>query len=213
MADDEAPCLAAPALSLPLRPCSPAATTVHVRASPATPLVQSASVRSRRWPHVGTGCWGPAHAHVRSAHPTDRLWVVSELDGPIVDQRHIVRRRLLHHDRVHGTNHFAGVEPAEVDVDAGNLERFTTRRGLPATGAREILDWCPKRASSTEHGPGTVRLIPAPRRDPLVPAPEVHLRRAPAQQWRGASCHRCLGDGPLPDVRRGAQPPAEVPAP
>jgi hypothetical protein len=101
------------------------------------------------------------YAHVRSAHPTDRLLVVSELDGPIVDQRHIVRRRLLDHDRVHGTNHFSGVEPAEVDVDAGNLERFITRQGLPATGAREILDWCPKRASSTEHGPGTVRPIPA----------------------------------------------------
>ncbi|HEY3014141.1 MAG TPA: hypothetical protein VGJ41_03465 [Nocardioides sp.] len=101
------------------------------------------------------------YAHVRSAHPTDRLLVVSELDGPIVDQRHIVRRRLLDYDRVHGTNHFSGVELAEVDVDAGNLERFITRQGLPATGAREILDWCPKRASSTEHGPGTVRPIPA----------------------------------------------------
>jgi len=86
--------------------------------------------------------------------------VVSELDGPIVDQRHIVRRRLLDYDRVHGTNHFSGVELAEVDVDAGNLERFITRQGLPATGAREILDWCRKRASSTEHGPDTVRPYP-----------------------------------------------------
>jgi phosphoglycolate phosphatase-like HAD superfamily hydrolase len=100
------------------------------------------------------------YAHVRSAHPTDRLLVVFEIGGPIVDQRHIVRRRLLDYDRVHGTNHFAGVEPAEVDVDAGNLERFITRQGLSATVAREILDWCRKRASSTEHGPGTVRPYP-----------------------------------------------------
>jgi len=86
--------------------------------------------------------------------------VVFQIDRPIVDQRHIVRRRLLDYDRVHGTTHFSDVEPAEVDVDAGNLERFITRQGLPATGTREILDWCRKRASSTEHGPGTVRPYP-----------------------------------------------------
>ncbi|HET6834943.1 MAG TPA: hypothetical protein VFH30_13805 [Acidimicrobiales bacterium] len=85
---------------------------------------------------------------------------MSEIDRPIVDQRHVVRRRLRDDDRVHGTNHFAGAERAEVDVDAGNLERFITRQGLPATGTREILDWCRKRAPSTEHGPGTVRPYP-----------------------------------------------------
>jgi hypothetical protein len=100
------------------------------------------------------------YAHVRSAHPTDRLLAVFDIDRPIVDQRHIVRRRLLDYDRVHGTNHFSGVELAEVDVDAGNLERFITPQGLPATGTREILDWCRKPASSTEHGPGTVRPYP-----------------------------------------------------
>ena len=100
------------------------------------------------------------YAHVRSARPTDRLLVVFEIDGPIVDQRHVVRRRLLDYDRVHRTNHFSGIELAEVDVDAGNLERFISRRGLPATVRGEALDWCRKRASSTEHRPGTVRPYP-----------------------------------------------------
>jgi hypothetical protein len=124
-----------------------------------TPLVQSASVRSRRWPDVGTGYWSwPGTTPTFDPRPSDRrLLVVFEIDGPIVDQRHIVRRRLLDYDRVHGSNHFSDVELAEVDVDAGNLERFITRRGLPATGARELLDRCRKRASSTEHRPGTVR--------------------------------------------------------
>jgi hypothetical protein len=99
-------------------------------------------------------------AHVRSAHPTDRLLVVSELDGPIVDQRHIVRRRLLDYDRVHGTNHFSGVELAEVDVDAGNLERFITVkdfrrrvRGRSSIGAGSGL-----RRRST----GPARCVPIP---------------------------------------------------
>jgi len=39
------------------------------------------------------------YARVRSAYPADRLLVVFEIDGPIVDQRHMVRRRLLDYDR------------------------------------------------------------------------------------------------------------------
>jgi hypothetical protein len=58
-----------------------------------------------------------------------------EIDGPIVDQPHLVRRRLLDYDRVYWTDHFRGVE-----VDAGNLERCLIRRGLPAMVRRAVLD-------------------------------------------------------------------------
>jgi hypothetical protein len=80
-------------------------------------------------------------SRLRSAHPADRLLVVFEIDGPILDQRHIVRRRLVDYDRVHETDHFDGVEVADVDTDAGNLEPFLIRRGLAATVRRDVLDW------------------------------------------------------------------------
>ena len=99
-------------------------------------------------------------ARLRSAYPTDRLLVVFEIDGPIVDQRHMVRRRLLDYDRVHGTDHFRGVEVAEVDADAGNLERFLIRRGLAAMVRRDVLDWYREQPSSPEHVPGTERPYP-----------------------------------------------------
>jgi hypothetical protein len=136
MAGEEAPCLAASALSLPLRPCSARGDDRSREGEPSDTsrserLGTVASVAGRRnWILELARHYG----HVRSAHPTDRLLVVFEIDGPVVDQRHIVRRRLLDYDRVHGTTHFSDVEPAEVDVDAGNLERFITRQGLPATG-------------------------------------------------------------------------------
>jgi hypothetical protein len=43
-------------------------------------------------------------SRLRSAYPTDRRLVVFEIDGPIVDQRQTVRRRLVDYDRVHGTD-------------------------------------------------------------------------------------------------------------
>jgi hypothetical protein len=99
-------------------------------------------------------------ARLRSAYPADRLLVVFEVDGPIVDQRHIVRRRLLDYDRVHGTDHFRGVEVVDVDTDTGNLEPFFIRRGLAAMVRRDVLGWYRDQPSSPHHAPGTERPHP-----------------------------------------------------
>src|SRR6202011_4578880 len=99
------------------------ATSIHVTASPPSPLVQSTSIRFASV--AGRENWMLAlarhYARFRSVYPTDRLLVVFEIDGPIVDQRQMVHRRLLDYDRVHGTDHFLGVEVAEVDMAGGNL--------------------------------------------------------------------------------------------
>lgn len=159
MAGEEAPCLAAPALSLPLRPCS-ARGDDHSREGEPGDTSRSERLGTVA-SDVGTGCWSWPGTTPTFDPPIRGTAVGGVRDRPpIVDQRHIVRRRLLDYDRVYGTNHLSGVELTEVDVDAGNLERFITRQGLPATGTRQILDWCRKRASSTEHGPGTVRPYP-----------------------------------------------------
>ena len=99
-------------------------------------------------------------AHARSAYPTDRLLVVFEIDGLIVDHRHMVRRRLLDYDRMHGTDHFRGVEVADVDTDPGNLERFLIRRGFAAMVRRDVLDWYPEQPPLPEQVPGTERPYP-----------------------------------------------------
>jgi hypothetical protein len=51
-----------------------------------------------------------------------------------------VRRRLVEYDRVGGTDHFDGVEVADVDTDARNLEACLIRRGIAATAGRDVLD-------------------------------------------------------------------------
>jgi hypothetical protein len=90
------------------------------------------------------------YARCRSDYPNDRLLVLFEVDGPIIDQRHRLRRQLLDYDRERGTDHFHGVEVTDVAVDVVNLERVLVRRGLPATERRDVLDWCRTRASSPE---------------------------------------------------------------
>jgi hypothetical protein len=149
-------------IARPPQPSAGAATTVHVTASLLSPRVENGSVRFASM--AGRRNWMLAlarhYAHLRSAYPTERLLVVFEIDGPIVDQRQLVRRRLLDYDRVHGTDHFRGVEVAEVEVDAGNLERCLIRRGLPAMVRRDVVDWYRQQPSSPEHVPGTERPYP-----------------------------------------------------
>ncbi len=99
-------------------------------------------------------------ASSRSAYPTDRLLVVFEIDGPIVDQRHLVRHRLLDFDRAHGTDHFRGVEVTEVETGSGDLERFFIRRGLAAMVRRDVLDWFGEQPPSPEHVLGAERAYP-----------------------------------------------------
>jgi choline kinase len=165
--------------------------------SPVTPLVQSASVRSRRWPDVGTGYWswpGTTPTFDPPIRQTGCWWCSRSTARSSTSGTSSV---VLDYDRVHGSNHFSGVELAEVDVDAGNLERFITRRGLPATGARELLDRCRKRLrrrARARHGASLTRRI---RGDPLVPAPAVHLRRAQHEPPRAvARRHTALLERP-----------------
>ena len=94
------------------------------------------------------------YAHFRSAYPTERLLVVFEIDGPIVDRRHMVRRRLLDYDRVHRTDHFRGVEAADVDGDAADLERFFIGRDLSPMVRRDVLEWYRGQLSSPGQPPG-----------------------------------------------------------
>jgi hypothetical protein len=81
--------------------------------------------------------------------------VVFEIDGPIVDQRHLVRRRLFDYDRVHSTDHFRGVEVADCDADAGDLERFFIGRDLAPMVRRDVLEWYREQPSALEQPPGT----------------------------------------------------------
>lgn len=56
-------------------------------------------------------------AHVgrmRSDHPGDELAIVFDIDGTIVDTRHLVVHVLLSYDRHHGTDLFRGITAADV---------------------------------------------------------------------------------------------------
>lgn len=54
------------------------------------------------------------YAAARRAHPDDQLCIVFDIDGTILDLRHLAAHTLLAYDRTHGTEHFRGLVADDV---------------------------------------------------------------------------------------------------
>jgi len=77
----------------------------------------------------------------RRRWPMDDLVIVFDIDGTILDMRHMVAHVLLAYDRAHGTEHFRGLCVDDVDVHENNVAPLLLRRGLPESVAQGVLDW------------------------------------------------------------------------
>ncbi|MGQ0805959.1 MAG: hypothetical protein ACT4PI_19150 [Actinomycetota bacterium] len=76
------------------------------------------------------------YSRYRAEYPDDRLLVVFDIDGTILDMRHMIRHVLLSFDRAHDTDWFHGLEVADLTVHENQVETWLAERALPA-GVRE----------------------------------------------------------------------------
>ncbi|MDQ3915639.1 MAG: HAD family hydrolase [Actinomycetota bacterium] len=81
------------------------------------------------------------YEQMRRAYPDDTLCVVFDIDGTILDMRHMVVRALLEFDRAHGTEHFRGLREDDVSVHENRIEDFLTTRRLPAGVRSDVAAW------------------------------------------------------------------------
>ena len=71
------------------------------------------------------------YANARRAHPSDELCIVFDIDGTILDLRHLVTHTLLAYDREQGTRLFHGIVPEDVTVPENQIEELLERLGVP----------------------------------------------------------------------------------
>jgi hypothetical protein len=95
-------------------------------------------------------CLAQHLAQVRCAYPDDRLLIVFDIDGAVVDRCRAVRHLLLLYDGVHGTDHFHGLEAADLDGRADDLECILAEWGLPASVRSNVLRWYVRRRSQPD---------------------------------------------------------------
>ncbi|MGH9212545.1 MAG: HAD family hydrolase [Acidimicrobiales bacterium] len=98
------------------------------------------------------------YARCRSAHPDDELLLLFDIDGTILDARHLVAWTLHAYDRTHGTRLFEDLQATDVDTHENEVAELLARRQL-APGLVGRVDawyrahrWSPE-AVRTAHQP------------------------------------------------------------
>jgi phosphoglycolate phosphatase-like HAD superfamily hydrolase len=84
---------------------------------------------------VGVSWMGALSEHYRRArelHPNDELCIVFDIDGTIVDPRHLIVRALLECDRHRGTELFRGLVAADISHHEDDVESLLTSLDVPA---------------------------------------------------------------------------------
>jgi phosphoglycolate phosphatase-like HAD superfamily hydrolase len=64
------------------------------------------------------------YERTRRLHPTDELCIAFDIDGTILDLRHLVAHVLLAYDRRHGSDHFRGLVASDITHHEDDIEQI-----------------------------------------------------------------------------------------
>ncbi len=78
---------------------------------------------------------------VRRAYPDESLMIVFDIDGTLLDMRHMIWHSLLAFDREHGTSHFFGLNPSDLEGDVGDLDELLVSLAVPSEAREHIEQW------------------------------------------------------------------------
>lgn len=81
------------------------------------------------------------YSRCRRASPDDRLLVVFDIDGTILDMRHMVHHVLTAYDRAHGTNLFSDLRYEDIDVHENQVDRFLVQRIADPSTRLDVHRW------------------------------------------------------------------------
>lgn len=90
------------------------------------------------------------HARMRRQYPSDELIILFDIDGTILDLRHMIFFLLMRYDREHGTDHFRDLSLTDIDVHEYVIDQFLQRLDLDEAARQEIEQWYRERYWSPE---------------------------------------------------------------
>ena len=129
------------------------------------------------------------YAETRRRHPADRLLIVFDIDGTILDLRHMVCHVLLEYDRRNGTSHFRGLTARDVAVHENEVPSLLDGFDLDADERARVLAFYADQCWATDailasHRPyrGVLEVI---RWFQLQPGVDVALNTGRPERLRG----------------------------
>ena len=83
-----------------------------------------------------------SHYHqIQRQYPQDRLMIIFDIDGTILDMRYMISHLLHSYDREKGTSHFSTLDLGEVAVHENHVERLLADLGIDLQEQIDILNW------------------------------------------------------------------------
>lgn len=80
------------------------------------------------------------YEYTRNRFPCDRLMILFDIDGTIIDMRHVILHVLNRCDEAGGTTRFRDLTVEDVDVHEEQVEDLLTRMAIPPEERRILLD-------------------------------------------------------------------------
>lgn len=81
------------------------------------------------------------YERMRRAYPDQQLCIVFDVDGTILDLRHLVVHALLGYDREHRSEYFHGFRAEDVTVHENRIDEFLRGLALPASIRADVMAW------------------------------------------------------------------------
>ncbi|MFZ5515875.1 MAG: hypothetical protein ACOY90_04520 [Candidatus Zhuqueibacterota bacterium] len=78
---------------------------------------------------------------MRNRYPNDRLLLLFDIDGTIIDMRYMIHYVLQLYDQVHNTKYFSQLKIAHITFHENQLDSFLARLSLPEAEEKKILSW------------------------------------------------------------------------
>ena len=94
---------------------------------------------------AGTSDWmrtlSEHYRRTRLEFPDDELCIVFDIDGTIIDLRHLIVHVLIDYDRTHGTDHFRGLVAGEITHHEDDIERVLESLAAPPAARHDIVEF------------------------------------------------------------------------
>ncbi len=79
---------------------------------------------------------------MRAAHPDDKLMIVFDIDGTIVDMRYMILSVFRAYDREHATQYFTNIHSDDIATLSYDLSAILRDFAIPAVARGDIAGWC-----------------------------------------------------------------------
>jgi len=81
------------------------------------------------------------YERTRARYPQDKLLILFDIDGTILDMRHMIRFVLQAFDRAHGTRFFRYLRISDITVHENHVEHLCDQLRIPLEDQDHIMDW------------------------------------------------------------------------